>query len=135
MNPRIFKKIFAALAAATLLAGCAPLSMENANFVPRSKEVEHVTLKIAGEPGQSFAGQIKVDGKLRPIWGVTPVEYPLDVCVLLGEVKKTGGEGTIYVEIVRAASKGSATCRGGNLQKANSKIYFGYNDGGIEVRW
>jgi len=127
---RIFS-VIAAAAAIVFVAGCAPLSMEDPHFVRRTDKVEHVVLKFGGTPGQSFSGEIKVDGKLRPVWGKTPVEYPLDVCVLTGNVKKTAGDGEIHIEITRTNGLFSA----GILSKNDTKLRFGYHDGGVETRW
>ena len=120
---------------ACIFAGCVSnsrmLRVESKDFNPRTTQPEKVILKTKGEAGQKFHGYLVADGVEQQLVGVSPAEFPLDVNILIGEINKTSGSGTLSFSIENIPKTRAVSF--GGLKKAGDTCRFGYHDGAVEV--
>jgi hypothetical protein len=128
----VFRSLVAFSAAGLVLLGCTSprSSLESPFDSLRTTAREDVTLRAVGSPGQSFTGTLNLDGARREISGTTPAEFPLEVCWMIAQLRKTGGSGTLSFQI--GSDRRSAT--GCGLQKPGSACWFAYHDGEMRSR-
>ncbi len=118
----------------TLLSGCAEHdepAVFPAHLQVHTQAREHIALRTAGDPGQAFHATLIVDGQTQEISGVSPAEYPFEVCLLTGRIQKLKGEGSLTFEIRRP---NGAMNGFGNLVHPGSRFRFAYHDGGVEAQ-
>lgn len=133
---RKFMKIIVLLCVLGFVTGgCAvvsePLRVESPTFVPRTDKLEEVVLSTAGPAGQTFQGHLLIDGVRQDIRAVSPAEFLLKGNIIIGELQKMGGSGTLNFSIKSVEVERSVGF--GGLKSIGSGCRFGYHDGGIEV--
>jgi hypothetical protein len=128
--PKSLLPTLAVILAAAFLSGCVShkLAMESPSYKLHTTVRSHIVLKTVGLPGQVFNGTLTIDGKTGDISGVSPVEFPLDVCLMTGTLNKVSGDGTLSFEIVHDQNK----VYFGSLMHPGSHLRFGYHDNGVE---
>lgn len=74
--------------------------------------------------------KLNLDGAEKELRAVSPAEFPLEVCVLSGTIKKTSGNGELGFVILEGTSQlGFAK----SIQTPGSSVRFRYHDNGVEV--
>jgi hypothetical protein len=133
MKKSIIYSAFALLA--IVAVGCVSssrnLRVESEDFRPRTTQPEKIILRTTGDAGQTFHGYVLVDGAEQPIAGVSPAEFPLEANILIGELRKSGGSGTLSFAIENIPKTRSVGF--GALNRPGETCRFGYHDGGIET--
>jgi hypothetical protein len=82
-----------------------------------------MVLKTAGQAGQSFHADLKIDGVKQEFDAVSPAEYEFQCVQLIGELKKTGGAGVLSFEIRGT----NGMCGFGGLDLPGSRISVEYD--------
>ncbi len=106
------------------------VSLESPFEQLRTTTREHVYLRTAGADGQTFHAILNIDGTRQELSGTSPAEFPLDVCWMTAEVRKTGGPGSLSFRVV--APRRAVGCCG--LEKPGSSCWFAYHDGKMRSR-
>ena len=116
-----------------LSSGCfsRPSSLQAFDIQKRTAARERVVFRAIGEAGQSFGGYLLIDGDKRSVSGVTPAEFSLTACVVIGHLYKVRGDGKLSFEIEQADGKSGF----GQLVKPRSSVNFGYHDGTLKAHF
>ena len=107
------------------------LGVESEDFHPRTTQAEKVILKTVGDAGQNFHGYLVVDGTEQQLAGISPAEFSLDAYILIGEISKSSGSGTLSFSIQNSSMTRSVGF--GGLKRPGDTCRFGYHDGAIET--
>lgn len=67
---------------------------------------ESIILRTEGSLGQTFSAVLRIDGLRREISGITPAEFPLECAVLVCEVQRSDGDGSLSFVIERTDGTG-----------------------------
>lgn len=106
------------------------LRVEAADFVPVSNAPEPLVLRVTGDAGQRFAGELVVDGRRQAVAGATPAVFPLEASVLVGDFQKQGGPGRLSFQI-----EGPSGSYGvGSLSGRSDHCRFSYHQRQVEIR-